>query len=642
MIRKQDRKRDLLIAALIVAAALLLYALLACINLYTGKVVCQRSEAALETMDGEMSLLAGEWRCYPGAPMPNELEHAPSHLADVMRIGTMEGKTYRLILRGDALSGLHFMLPRSRGSQIWIDGSPVHSPQGAISSQNVFQFADYLDLSRSDHEFVLRVPVSGYFYSGYQGVVLGGCEALQSIDRIRYFIEVSCLGVYITLVLVCLMLFLQKTSEKYIVTLGFFTLITAYRFLNYSEHFSQYPVFLIGADFFRLFFFIRYMLCRVFVPMRKEQKREATDFVMLVMAAVSCASYLLAPDHFVWLSTDFNLIALVLEALLIARGVMEGVQGGRILLTGFSIYAGMEIFYRLLHLGVIPQGMVDVLIRPTQYAHMAYLIAFSAAVLGKFAGKFSEAEEMAVSLEQKVLEQTRELREKNERIIKEQNQRQQFLTDIVHNLRNPLFALGGYMELLQSRMAAPSDEQQQYLELIEDKLAYLNRMVDDMLLFNRLENGKIRFHFVRLDLGAFMKDVIAGNKLLERCTNIEMQCPPLLIEADGFRLHQALDNLLDNAVLHGACTALRITAEDMTSDILLTIEDNGKGMTPDQLQHAFDRYYTTGVKNSTGLGLSISAAIIRGHHGDIRIASEAGSGTQVRILLPKAAQQHAA
>lgn len=641
MIVKQSKKQDLFIAALIVCAALLLYITLAGVNLYTQKIVCKNSEVSLETTGKSMYLLAGEWRCYPGAPMPDDLEHAQNHLTDAMRIGAMEGKTYRLFLRGKSLPSLHFMLPRSRGSQIWIDGSPVHAAQDAISSQDVFQFSDYLDLNRSDHEFVLRVPVSGYFYSGYQGVVLGEREALKSIDRIRYFIEVACLGVYITLVLVCLMLFLQKTSEKYIVTLGFFTLITAYRFLNYSEHFSAYPVFVVGTDFFRLFFFIRYMLCRVFVPMQGTKQRSATDWGILGMAAVSCIAYLFFPDDFVWLSTDFNLTALALEAVLILRGVMKGVQGGRILLAGWSVYAGMEIFYRLLHLGVIEQGIVDVLIRPTQYAHMAYLIAFAAAVLGKFAGKFSEAEEMAVSLEQKVLEQTKQLREKNERIIAEQNQRQQFLTDIVHNLRNPLFALGGYMELLQSLMDKPSDEQSKYLELIEDKLTYLNGMVDDMLLFNRLENGKISFHFVRLDLCGFIRDVVSGNKLLEQCCDIEITCPPLLIEADGFRLHQAIDNLLDNAVLHGQCSALHIGAEDTPEGVLLIIEDDGRGMTPEQLKHAFDRYYTTGKKNSTGLGLSISAAIIRGHHGSIEIASEIGKGTQVRILLPHADSQHA-
>lgn len=303
-------------------------------------------------------------------------------------------------------------------------------------------------------------------------------------------------------------------------------------------------------------------------------------------------------------------------------------------LVGWAIYTGREVFYTLLQLGLIPQGIVDVIIRPTQYAHLVALIAFAATVLGRFAQKFSEAEELAVSLEQKVLEQTQELREKNQRIIEEQNQRQQFMTDVVHNLRNPLFTLGGYMELLESQMEQPTDEQQKYVGLIEDKLAYLNRMVDDMLLANRLEHGKIRFHFIRLELSAFLRSIVAENKRLAQCSRVRVTCPELCLDADSFRLHQALDNLLDNAVIHGCCTSVDVTAQQEDKTIQLTIRDDGKGMTSEQLARAFDRYYTSGQKNSSGLGLAITAAIIREHGGQITLDSVPGAGVTIRISLP--------
>lgn len=241
---------------------------------------------------------------------------------------------------------------------------------------------------------------------------------------------------------------------------------------------------------------------------------------------------------------------------------------------------------------------------------------------------------MTISLEQKVLEQTQELREKNQRIIEEQHQRQQFMTDVVHNLRNPLFALGGYMELLESQMDQPTAEQQKYVGLIEDKLAYVNRMVDDMLLANRLEHGKIRFHFIQLELSAFLRSVVMGNKRLEQCGQVHISCPELYLAADSFRLHQALDNLLDNAVIHGGCTSMEITACQKESIIHLTICDNGKGMTEEQVARAFDRYYTSGQKNSTGLGLAITAAIIRGHGGQITLDSTPGEGVIIHIALP--------
>lgn len=526
------------------------------------------------------------------------------------------------------------MLPRSRGSHIWIDGNAVASQGESISSQDVFSLSDYINPNKRLHDFVLQIPVSGYFYSGYQGVVFGSRTHLEFIDQIRYFVEVLCLGLYLTLGIVCLVLFLQKRSERYILYLVFFTLLTAYRFMNFSEHFSSYPLFSMGSDFYRLFFFMRYTLCRAFVLPKRSRKKNRLDMLMIGMIVCEVTAYLFLPAHFAQLSTNINLIALAIEGILIAKGLLENRQGMRILLAGRSIYTGIEVFYRLLHIGIIPQSIVDVLIRPTQYAHVAYLIAFAAAVFGKFASKFSEAEDMAVSLEQKVLEQTQELREKNQRIIEEQNQRQQFMTDIVHNLRNPLFALGGYMELLESQMDDPTAEQKKYVDLIENKLLYLNRMVDDMLLSNRLEHGKIKFHFIRLELSTFLRDVVKGNKHLEQCKQVDISCPTLHLDTDGFRLHQALDNILDNAVIHGQCTALHIAAQQENDQIYLTIQDNGSGMSADQVKRAFDRYYTSGQKSSSGLGLAIAAAIIHEHRGTISIDSQSGIGTTIHISLP--------
>jgi len=159
-------------------------------------------------------------------------------------------------------------------------------------------------------------------------------------------------------------------------------------------------------------------------------------------------------------------------------------------------------------------------------------------------------------------------------------------------------------------------------------------MVDDMLLANRLEHGKIHFHFIRLELSAFLRSVVMGNKRLEQCGQVHISCPELYLDADSFRLHQALDNLLDNAVIHGGCSSMEITAYQEESTIHLTIRDDGKGMTEEQVARAFDRYYTSGQKNSTGLGLAITAAIIREHGGQVALNSSPGEGVTLNIALP--------
>lgn len=628
-------KRNHLVAILILAFVVGIYVSFGLINQHLFTLRCENGHAEVPDDSSQFMLLTGEWLRYSGAPDPDQLRLLEETPVDITHIGFMEGNTFLIQLSGENLKNLSFMLPRARGSQVFIDGRKVIPASGGnITSADVFRFSDYLNPALHEHNLVLQIPLTGRYYSGYQGIILGEYNPLLLIDQFRYFADNLCIGMYIALVLFCIVLFLQKHSETYILYLIIFTLISAYRFMSFSDHFAVLPLFQKNYQFYRFFFFMRYVLCRAFIHPPQLRQKPFTDYAIIGMTLIDLLVYVFMPSRFSEISIILSHTALAIEGILIAKGILANLPGFNILLAGWAVYAGREVFYTALQIGFIPQGIVDVLIRPTQYAHLVSLIAFTATVLGKFARKFSEAEEMTVSLEQKVLEQTQELREKNQRIIEEQNQRQQFMTDVVHNLRNPLFALGGYMELLESQMDQPTAEQQKYVGLIEDKLAYVNRMVDDMLLANRLEHGKIRFHFIRLELSAFLRSVVMGNKRLEQCGLVHISCPELYLAADSFRLHQALDNLLDNAVIHGGCTSMEITAYQEESIIHLTICDNGKGMTAEQVSRAFDRYYTSGQKNSTGLGLAITAAIIRGHGGQITLDSTPGEGVIIHIALP--------
>lgn len=194
MTNSQERKKNIFFALLIIASIIVLYGILAFINIRTPMISCADAKAGIENVQPQMSLLAGEWLCYTGAPDIDALSDLSGNLADVMHIGIMEGRTYRMQLQGETLDDLCFMLPRSRGSKMWIDGSEVLPQNGPITSRDVFAFADYLNQETNTHDVVLRIPVSGYFYSGYQGIVIGLRERLEAIDQTRYFIEVLCLG----------------------------------------------------------------------------------------------------------------------------------------------------------------------------------------------------------------------------------------------------------------------------------------------------------------------------------------------------------------------------------------------------------------------------------------------------------------
>lgn len=629
-----QRTKRVIVMLLFLGFVLGLYAGLEFLNRRTNVRISHEGRLTVE--DGtslEMELVGGAWRVFEGCVSWDQIDWSGGELVDVMRIGSMEGHTFALEIQTSILEQARMMLPRPRGSSLYVNEKQITGQDGkAISSSDVLDLRNALDTDAPFTRIVLQVPISGYFYSGYQGFLLGNADTLANSYRLRWFVEVACLGLYIALGLICAILFFQKTSEGYIVWLALFVVLTAYRFISYSEHLSALLPVAQQSRVYRLFFFLRYCLCRVFVP---ADRRRVGDGLILILSAICAATFVFLPDAFVKVAAEINMYALVIEGVLIIRGFLMRRQGTLLLLGGWAVFIGMELFYRGLYTGFLAQGIIDVLLRPTQYAHLLYLLAFSGAILGKFACKFQEAEELAGTLEQKVNEQTQRLREQNASIIRMQQTRERFITDVVHNIRNPLFALGGYFELLEDSMEDAVPHQKQYLQKINQKLAYLNRLVADMLLIDRLENGRITFHVVTTALRPMLEAVLEENALVKCCPQVRLECEPITVEVDAFRMRQALDNIVDNAVIHGRCTELTLSAILEGENVCISVSDNGCGISEEQCAHAFDRYYTRGGQDSSGLGLAITKQIVQGHCGTIALHSEPGKGTTVKISLHK-------
>jgi signal transduction histidine kinase len=331
---------------------------------------------------------------------------------------------------------------------------------------------------------------------------------------------------------------------------------------------------------------------------------------------------------------------MVLQFWLLSKGVLNNIPEASILLLGCTIAMGSEIFYALLYLGLIPQGVVDVQIVPAQYSRFVYLAAFSIVTCQKFAGKFSEADILAANLERKVKEQTKELRESREHLIMIQEKRQQFMTDVVHNLRSPLFAMGGYIDLLRDEWKDPEKEREKYIDLIDKKIEYVSHMVDDMFLISRLEDGKIQFHFTEFDVTSFLEGVLqdAKAKSVDKRVQVVSFCEPeeIIITGDPFRLRQALDNILDNAIRYSPIggTVTIHGVWDGSDRICISVTDAGPGISEEKQARLFERYISKGEGGQAGLGLSIASFIVKENHGSIMVESEQGKGSTFTIVLP--------
>jgi two-component system sensor histidine kinase TctE len=227
---------------------------------------------------------------------------------------------------------------------------------------------------------------------------------------------------------------------------------------------------------------------------------------------------------------------------------------------------------------------------------------------------------------------------------------QRFIADAAHQLRTPLAGIKTQAELAL---------RQQHMGEVQHTLLQLNtatgqttHLVNQLLSLARAEPGAGRVQSMQaLDLNELARDTTTEwvPRALERDIDLGFDQAaddaaagnaPALIEADGLFIREMLGNLLDNAIRYtqrgGHVTVRVATAE--TRGVVLSVEDNGPGIPPDEREHVFERFHRvlgTGAEGC-GLGLAIVREIAQGHNADVRLAAGAdGAGTLVSIAFPR-------
>jgi signal transduction histidine kinase len=224
--------------------------------------------------------------------------------------------------------------------------------------------------------------------------------------------------------------------------------------------------------------------------------------------------------------------------------------------------------------------------------------------------------------------------------------RLEFFATVAHELRSPLTAIEGYVELLATGEAGEVNAQQStMLETISRRSIRLRNLVDDLLTLSRLETGTAAPTFRPVDLGQVIADAaeaIAPSAATAELTLTTLPPPTAtMISGDAAQLDRVLLNLLSNAVKctrPGGQVTLRATATPAGATI--TVADTGIGIPQQDQEKLFTRFYrasnaTAADIPGTGLGLAIVATIIENHHGTIELDSIEGSGTTVTVELPR-------
>jgi two-component system phosphate regulon sensor histidine kinase PhoR len=224
--------------------------------------------------------------------------------------------------------------------------------------------------------------------------------------------------------------------------------------------------------------------------------------------------------------------------------------------------------------------------------------------------------------------------------------RQEFLADVSHELKTPIFAAQGFVHTLLDNPDESPEIRQKFLEKAAKSLDGLDVLVQDLLTVSKIETGAIKIEKKRINLRPLIEDIFdqLESKAKKRGVNLQLICADVAIDvkADAQRIQQVLVNLVDNGIKYGNQDGkVTITIEDRKKAYLITVKDNGPGIPEKHLPRIFERFYRidksrTKLSGGTGLGLSIVKHIVQAHGSKITVLSKLDKGTSFSFKLEKA------
>ena len=224
--------------------------------------------------------------------------------------------------------------------------------------------------------------------------------------------------------------------------------------------------------------------------------------------------------------------------------------------------------------------------------------------------------------------------------------RKMLISSISHDLKTPITSIKGYVEGILDGVAQTPEKKENYLRTVYAKADMLDNLIDDLLLYSKLDLHQIPFHLEPTDIARYMRDCVDESAPEMAQSGIAMTLEdrlaiPYAIALDRERMRRVFTNLFDNArkYMDKSEGCIQVVLRETPQTVVVEIADNGPGIPFEDLPMIFDRFYRSDTARSaaqgSGLGLAIAKEIVEGHGGRIWVVSQEAKGTQFMISLPK-------
>lgn len=237
------------------------------------------------------------------------------------------------------------------------------------------------------------------------------------------------------------------------------------------------------------------------------------------------------------------------------------------------------------------------------------------------------------------------LKQSVEQRLEYETRRKELITGISHDLRTPLTSISGYVDGLLDGIASTPKMQERYLKAIKTRARDLERLVDSLSEYNRLENGSIQYHLEPRSMKEFVRQYLEDNRgEADKCrvnTSFECKGGECMVRIDEKEFKRILDNLFTNAVRYRkkeqSAVVIRLEQPEDSQMVSIVFSDDGPGVPAESLERIFESFYRvddsrTRAGEGSGIGLAVVKEIVKGHGGTVH--AENRSGLTIVITIP--------